>query len=235
MRSRSASAESSPTSIRCSISMPNGVPQSPTWLSLITWWPANSSTRAMASPTMVVRRCPTCISLAMLGEEYSTTTVCGAAAGSNPSRGSSSMREAWAAIQSSRSRKLMKPGPLTSGGSHTSATSRWPASSPATSRGGRPSRLPSGSATLAWKSANEEGRISGSASPKSGPNDADDGVAHPLRENLLRIGHGSRVSMRGAWGVVPPGPAAYRRPTAAVNSITGGGGNARRGSPSGRG
>ena len=33
----------------------------------------------MASPTMVVRRCPTCISLAMLGEEYSTTTVGGRA------------------------------------------------------------------------------------------------------------------------------------------------------------
>ena len=71
-----------------------------------------------------------------------------------------------------RSRKLMKPGPLTSGGSHTSDTSSRPASSPATSRGGRPSRLASGSATLAWKSANEDGRISGSVSPKSGPNDA---------------------------------------------------------------
>ena len=49
--------------------MPNGVPQSPTWLSLITWWPANSSTRTMASPTIVVRRWPTCIAFAMLGEE----------------------------------------------------------------------------------------------------------------------------------------------------------------------
>ena len=152
--------------------MPNWVPQSPTWLSLITRWPANSSTRAMASPTTVVRRCPTCISLAMLGEEYSTTTVCGRAAGSSPSLGSSSMREAWSAIQRSRSRKLMKPGPLTSGGSHTSDTSSRLASSAATSRGGRPSRLPSGSATLAWKSAKEDGRISGSASAKSGPNDA---------------------------------------------------------------
>ena len=57
--------------------MPNGVPQSPTWLSLIRWWPTNSVTRAIASPTIVVRRWPTCISLAMLGEEYSTITVCG--------------------------------------------------------------------------------------------------------------------------------------------------------------
>ena len=61
------------------MSMPNGVPQSPTWLSLITRCPANARIRAMASPTTVVRRCPTCISLAMFGEEYSTTTVCGMA------------------------------------------------------------------------------------------------------------------------------------------------------------
>ena len=108
----------------------------------------------------------------MLGEEYSTTTVCGEAAGSSPSLGSPSMREAWAAIQSPRRVKLMKPGPLTSGGSLTSATSSRLASSAATSRGGRPSRLASGSATLAWKSAKEDGRISGSAVPKSGPNDA---------------------------------------------------------------
>ena len=97
------------------MSMPNWVPQSPTWLSLITRWPANSRIRAMASPTIVVRRCPTCISLAMLGEEYSTTTVCGAAAGARPSRSSPSMAEACAAIQSSRRVRLMKPGPLTCG------------------------------------------------------------------------------------------------------------------------
>ena len=46
-----------------------------------------------------------------------------------------------------------------------SVTSSRAASSAATSRGGRPSRLPSGSATLAWKSANDDDRISGSASP----------------------------------------------------------------------
>ncbi len=59
----------------------------------------------------------------------------------------------------------MKPGPLTSGGSHASDTSSRPASSAATSRGGRPSRLASASATLAWKSANEDGRIAGSTPP----------------------------------------------------------------------
>ncbi len=154
------------------MSMPNGVPQSPTWVSLITRCPANSSTRAMASPTMVVRKCPTCISLATFGEEYSTTTVRGMAASASPSLGSLSICEAWAAIQSSRRVKLMKPGPLTSGSAHMSVTCSRAVSSLATCRGGRPSRLPSGSATLAWKSANEEGRISGSASPYSGPNDA---------------------------------------------------------------
>src|ERR1700749_4816945 len=70
--------------------MPNGVPQSPTWLSRIRWWPTNSVTRARASPTIVVRRCPTCISFAMLGEEYSTMTVWGAGVSGTPSRGSAS-------------------------------------------------------------------------------------------------------------------------------------------------
>ena len=37
--------------------------------------------------------------------------------GAGPSRGSARIRVAWAAIQSSRSRRLMNPGPLTSGGS----------------------------------------------------------------------------------------------------------------------
>lgn len=41
---------------------------------LPTVWPQNSSTRHMASPMMVLRRCPTCISLAMFGLEKSTTT-----------------------------------------------------------------------------------------------------------------------------------------------------------------
>ncbi len=118
----------------------------------------------MASPTIVVRRCPTCISLAMLGEEYSTTTVCGRAAGASPSLPSPSISVAWPAIQSARRVKLMNPGPLTTGSAHMSATSRWPTSSLAISAGGRPTRLASGSAAFAWKSAKDEGRISGSAS-----------------------------------------------------------------------
>ena len=144
--------------------MPNGVPQSPTWLSRITWWPAKSSVRAMASPTIVVRRWPTCISFAMLGEEYSTTTVCGSAARLTPSRPLPSISPAWPAIQSLRSVRLMKPGPLTSGSWQMSAISSERASSAATSRGGRCSRPASDSATLAWKSACCDGRITGSAS-----------------------------------------------------------------------
>ncbi len=56
--------------------MPNWVPQSPTWFWRITVSPRNSSTRATASPMMVERRWPTCISLARLGADRSTTTRC---------------------------------------------------------------------------------------------------------------------------------------------------------------
>lgn len=51
----------------------------------LTVWPQNSSTRQMASPMMVLRRCPTCISLAMLGLEKSTTTrTCFTSGGAGP-------------------------------------------------------------------------------------------------------------------------------------------------------
>ena len=136
------------------MSMPNGVPQSPTWLSLITWSPTNSVTRAIASPTIVERRCPTCISLAMFGEEYSTMTDLGRDFSGVPSLGSASRPVAASAIHRGRSVKLMNPGPLTVGGSVTSSTSRWPTISFARSRGALPSLFPSGNATLDWKSAN---------------------------------------------------------------------------------
>ena len=51
------------------MSMPNGVPQSPTWFCRMTLWPSASSTRASASPMIVLRRWPTCISLATFGAE----------------------------------------------------------------------------------------------------------------------------------------------------------------------
>jgi hypothetical protein len=44
----------------------------------------------------------------------------------------------------------MKPGPAISGGSHNSANLSRTASSPAISRGGLPSRFPSGIAQFAW-------------------------------------------------------------------------------------
>ena len=58
------------------MSMPNCVPQSPTWLTRSVSWPQNSRIRQIVSPMMVERRWPTCISLATLGDEKSTTTVC---------------------------------------------------------------------------------------------------------------------------------------------------------------
>ncbi len=106
----------------------------------------------------------------MLGEEYSTITVCGLATAGTPSRGSVPTRVASAAIHSSLSLKLMNPGPLTRGSSLMSATSRWARMPLATSRGASflPCSLPSfwasGSAALDWKSANDDGRITGSVS-----------------------------------------------------------------------
>ncbi len=51
------------------MSIPNGVPQSPTWLRRTTVCPCHSSSRAMESPMMVLRRWPTCISFATFGPE----------------------------------------------------------------------------------------------------------------------------------------------------------------------
>ena len=56
-------------SSQCSISMPKGVPQSPMWFCRITVSPRASRTLTRLSPTTVVRRWPTCISLATFGEE----------------------------------------------------------------------------------------------------------------------------------------------------------------------
>ena len=49
--------------------MPNGVPQSPMWFSRMTVCPTNASMRVRASPMIVVRRWPTCISFATFGWE----------------------------------------------------------------------------------------------------------------------------------------------------------------------
>ena len=89
-----------------------------------------------------------------------------------PSLGSASWALAICAIQAALSVMLMNPGPLTSTSSNIGDPVRCPATRLATSRGGWPSRLPSASATLDWKSAKADGRITGSASANSGPNSA---------------------------------------------------------------
>jgi hypothetical protein len=63
-------------------------------------------TRAIASPTIVERRCPTCISLAMFGEEYSTMTALGRDFSGVPSLGSASRPAAASAIHRARSVKV---------------------------------------------------------------------------------------------------------------------------------
>src|SRR5215469_9158543 len=87
-------------------------------------------------------------------------------------RGSASWALAMPAIHSSLSVMLMKPGPLTSALASMRDPARYPARRLATSRGGWPTRLPSDRAALDWKSANADGRITGSASAYSGPNSA---------------------------------------------------------------
>ena len=144
------------------ISIPNWVPQSPTWLSRSTGWPRNSSTRAKASPMIVERRCPTCISLAMLGLEKSTITGVGAtpvaARHGTPRRGSPRRACNSAASRSGRRVRLMKPGPAIWGSRQSSAKAGSAVScstiAVAIARGGWPRGLARGRAPLAWKSPN---------------------------------------------------------------------------------
>ena len=76
--------------------------------------------------------------------------VRGGAAGSTPSRSSPAIRWTRSAIQSARSRRLMKPGPATSGFSSRSPRGRRSTISWATARGCLPSTLASDMAQLAW-------------------------------------------------------------------------------------
>jgi hypothetical protein len=52
-----------------SMSIPNGVPQSPMWFWRTTRCPSRSSTRTRESPMIVLRRWPTCICFATFGAE----------------------------------------------------------------------------------------------------------------------------------------------------------------------
>ena len=131
--------------------MPNWVPQSPIWLSLMTRWPRNRSTRHKASPITVERMCPTCIGLATLGAEKSITKV----------RGLADRRDAQPRI-AHRRRKLLdqslvfdpqideaRAGDLRRLAEvaeiHPARSLQRPPS-----RGGRRNRLPNGMAKLAW-------------------------------------------------------------------------------------
>ena len=70
------SAKSGYSSFRYWMSIPNCVPQSPTWLTRSTLKPMNSRIRHTDSPMIVLRKWPTCISLAIFGLEKSTRHVC---------------------------------------------------------------------------------------------------------------------------------------------------------------
>jgi hypothetical protein len=87
-----------------------GKPQSPTWFWRITLLPSRSSTRAIASPMIVERRCPTCICLARFTPNRSTTTVSGLGSGSIPSSAVSRPVSSCDSV-SARKRTLMNPGP----------------------------------------------------------------------------------------------------------------------------
>jgi hypothetical protein len=112
-------AASSPPSLDSAMfwmSMPNWVPQSPTWFSRSVSTPQYSRVRAMVSPMMVDRRCPTCISLATLGEEKSTTARLYGSAGAHVAGPSTSRARSRAARAARETRTLMKPGPAMEGG-----------------------------------------------------------------------------------------------------------------------
>mmetsp|Transcript_18485 Transcript_18485/g.37772 ORF Transcript_18485/g.37772 Transcript_18485/m.37772 type:complete len:229 (-) Transcript_18485:558-1244(-) len=95
--------------------MPNCVPQSPTWFTLSVGWWVYSRILQTDSPMIVERRWPTCMSLAMLGEEKSTT-VRGRGEAGGDGRGSPLTTRSFSFdVRYSVDRAmLMKPGPATS-------------------------------------------------------------------------------------------------------------------------
>ena len=142
------------------MSMPNGVPQSPMWFSRMTVWPASTSMRTSASPIIVVRRWPTCISLATFGAS-SRRRPLGVAGAATPSSGSAAPRRGAGEetvvegeVDEARAGDLdVRQMPSRSAAARTA----W-----AISRGGRPRRLARASAPLAWASARSDARTTGS-------------------------------------------------------------------------
>ena len=102
--------------------MPNCVPQSPMWLSVMTRWPSSRSVRARQSPRIVERMWPTCIGLATFGELKSMTTVRGWRGLAQKTDVRRARRLAGVcASAGGLSRKFRKPAPAISTFSHTFA------------------------------------------------------------------------------------------------------------------
>lgn len=89
---------------------PFPAPSPPSYLS--TSCPTYSRSRESVSPMMVERRCPTCISLAMLGEEKSITTLFFSTAGGLTPF--TRMSVTSCDTKSVRRKMFTKPGPATS-------------------------------------------------------------------------------------------------------------------------
>jgi hypothetical protein len=148
--------------------MPNWVPQSPMWFCRMTVPPRKPRIRASASPMMVERRCPTCISLATFGPEYSTTVRTPRSGVPVPSRGWACRRSAWASSAASVTVTLRKPGPAAAQPAMTSSGRTSAATAVASCRGSRPVRRASASSPSAWKSACPDRRTCGSNPSTSG-------------------------------------------------------------------
>ena len=94
--------------------IPTHTPTHPhTHTHLRTLCPANSNRRQKVSPMMVERRWPTCISLAMLGEEKSTMTLSFLSTGGGRTPCTRSSWTSWETYEGARE-TLMKPAPATS-------------------------------------------------------------------------------------------------------------------------
>ena len=106
------------------MTLPNWVPQSPMWLSVITSWPRTRAIRARQSPRIVLRMWPTCIGLATFGELKSMMIRSLSLATLTPNLLSRKIAATPRARNLVVSRKLINPAPATSGGSQISWTSR---------------------------------------------------------------------------------------------------------------
>mmetsp|Transcript_37389 Transcript_37389/g.94340 ORF Transcript_37389/g.94340 Transcript_37389/m.94340 type:complete len:205 (-) Transcript_37389:423-1037(-) len=134
-RPPSAPSPSGRSSLMCWMSMPNWVPQSPMWFRRSTSAPHISSALHSVSPMMVERRWPTCISLATLGDEKSTTHFLPRRSGANAAMSPVMSADTRCASVLGATRTLMKPGPASEVSTTSSFVGRLAMSALATSRG----------------------------------------------------------------------------------------------------